>query len=409
MEYIPESNLGLLEIVGRMGVAGGNFRSVLVYLLTEVFKDFRIISLDLSGEFSCISRIGTTRYCNIVEHNINPVKPPRPERVEQYVESLVEILDYCFGVFNMKSILTKALLDSVSKSTEVTMPDIASKLDFESPEGGLSIYTPLEPFTFGTMRKAFGRKEKLEFNDILKTGAVFDFSELTIASHRAFAALLVLEKLAQLEPEHRTIITVNDPSLIWPRNRRYDNAQLFIGGVLLEELERKGYSIILVEKTLSEVSERVLRSLDSVVFSPSVEAFNPWGTNPILQKGDSNFSMLILTRGGDSLFAKIPVNIILRPLDEREREERKPTLKDFGCEDRLKDDLGEYYEAGIKVIGKVKELGGSASLNRVVEEVRAALGADGLRALAALLRQGYLKQVQESGEQKLVVSEDELE
>ncbi|MEM2929293.1 MAG: hypothetical protein QW797_00260 [Thermoproteota archaeon] len=404
-----EPSLGLLETAGRIGVAGGNFRSILVYLLSEVFKDTRIILFDLNDEFSCVSRIRTTRYCNIVKHSVNPVKPPCPERVERYIESLVEILDYCFGAFNVKSILTKALLDNVSKSTEATIPEIASKLDFETPEGGLSIYTPFEPFTFGTLKQAFGRRESFEFNDVLESGVVFDFFGLAAASHKVFATLLVLEKLAQLEPVHQTIVVVNDPSMVWPRNRRRDNAQLFVEGVLLEELERKGYSIIIAEKTLSEVSEKVLRSLDSIVFSPPAEVFNPWGASPMPDRSVSSYSMLVLTRSGDSGLVKAPVNMFMKPLDEKEREDRKPALKSFSGEDRLRDDLGEYYEAGVKVMERVRGLGGKASLNRIVEEVRSILGANGLRALAALLRQGYLKQVQEAGEQYLVSKEDWFE
>jgi hypothetical protein len=408
MRSTLESDLRLLEAAGRIGVAGGNFRSILIYLLSEVFKDYRIILLDLNGELSCVSRIGATKHCDIVKHNLNPVKPPCSEKVEQYVESLVEILDYCFGVFNMKSILAKALLDSVSKSSETTIPEIASRLDFETPEGGLSIYTPLEPFTFGTLRRAFGGREKLEFESTVESGVVFDFSGLATASHRVFAALLVLGKLAQMGPKHRTVIAVSEPSLVWPRNRRRDNAQLFVEGVLLQELEKEGYETMVVEKTLSEVSEKVLRSLDTVVFSPASEAFNPWGTGLLLDKNASDHSMLVLTRGGDLEFANVPVNIFLKPLGDDEREERKPALRSFSGGEELREGLGEYYEPGVKVVEKVKGLGGKASLNRVVEEVRAGLGAEGLRALAALLRQGYLKQVREAGEQYLVLSGDEL-
>lgn len=90
------------------------------------------------------------------------------------------------------------------------------------------------------LKNSSARREKLEFSNILETGVVFDLSGLAAASHRVFATLVVLEKLAQLEPEHQTVIVVNDPSTIRPRNRRRDNAQLFVEGILLEDLERKG-------------------------------------------------------------------------------------------------------------------------------------------------------------------------
>jgi hypothetical protein len=403
MRVVSEQSLGLLEASVRIGVAGSNFKAALVYLLQNVFEDAKTIFLDLNDEFSCVARMGTTRYYDVVKYGINPIKSTNPEKAEQYVESVVEILDYCFGTFNMKGIVAKALLDEVLRSSETTIPEIASRLDFETPEGGLSIYTPLEPFTFGTLRQAFGRREALEFDDVLESGMVFDLSGFTVASHKAFATLLMLEKLTQLEPKHRTLIIVSHPSLIWPRNRRLDNAKLFIEESLLGELERKGYSIIFAEKNLSQVSERVLENLDSVVFSPPSEATNPWRMGPTPERDASNYSMLILIKNGDYGFTEAPVNMFLKPLSEEEREARKPVLKVLSPDDELRGELGEFYEAGAKIIEKLRGLGGKVTLNEFVEEVRASLGAEGLRALAALMRQGYLKQVREDEKQLLVL------
>lgn len=410
MRSMLEDSLRLLEPTSRIGVAGLNFRRLLTYLITNVFNDYRVITLDLNGEFSCVARIGATKYYNVAEHSINPVKPPCQEKVEQYVESLVEIVDYCFGVFNMKSIVTKALLDNIPASSEFTIPEIASKLDFETSEGGLSIYTPFEPFTFGTMRRVFGRREELDFNETLESGMVFDFSGLATASFKSFATLTVLNKLSRLEPKRRTAIVVTYPSIVWPRNRRRDNAQLYAEGVLLEELERKGYSTIIAEKTFSEVSERVTQGLDSTVFSPPSEAFNidkPWRTSLKPEPGSSNYSAAIRTRNGEIRFFKTPANIFMKPLDDEEHEKRKPVLKSFNEWGSLKEDLGEDYEAGVKILERIREFGGKAALNSLVEDARTIARAGGLRALATLLRQGYLKQLQEKGEQYLVLSKGE--
>ncbi|MEM2087417.1 MAG: hypothetical protein QXF52_01925 [Thermoproteota archaeon] len=410
MKSMLEDSLRLLESLSRIGVAGLNFKRLLTYLFTGVFKDYIVIMLDLNDEFSTIARTGGTRYYNVVEHSINPVKPPCQDKVEQYIESLVEIIDYCFGVLNMKSIVAKALLDNIPASSETTIPEIASKLDFETSEGGLSIYTPFEPFTFGSMRRVFGRREELDFNDVLESGIVFDFSGLATASFKSFATLTVLNKLSRLEPKQRTIVAVTCPSIVWPRNRRRDNAQLYTEGVLLEELERKGYSILIAEKTLSEVSERITQGLDSTVFSPPSEAFNtarPWRTSLRSEPVSSNYSAAILTRSGETVFFKIPANIIMRPLDGEEREKRKPVLKSFNEQGSLKEDLGEDYEAGVKILERIRRLGGKAGLNSLVEDVRTIAGAGGLRVLATLLRQGYLKQLHEEGEQYLVLSKGE--
>jgi len=98
------------------------------------------------------------------------------------------------------------------------------------------------------------------------------------------------------------------------------------------------------------------------------------------------------------------VNMLLKPLSEKEREARKPVVKILSLDDELKEGLGEFYEAGAKIIEKLRGLGGKAGLNEFVEEVRASLGAEGLRALAALMRQGYLKQVREGEGQLLVLT-----
>lgn len=404
-----EDSLQALEPVSRMGVAGLNFSRILMCLLSKCFKDYRLIVLDLNDELSCVARIGETKYYDIAEHSINPVKPPCQEGIERYVESIVEIIDYCFGVFNIKSIVTKALLDNISPSSEITIPEIASKLDFETSEGGLSIYAPFEPFTFGTMRYVFGRREELDFNEALEKGMVFDFSGLATASFKSFATLTVLNKFAHLEPKHRTLIAVTHPSIVWPRNRKHDNAQLYTEGVLLEELERKGYSMIISEKALLEVSERVMQGLDLIVFSPPSESFNlkrPWNTIK-LEPDASNYSALILMRSYEVKLFKAPANIFMKPLDEEEREKRKPALKSFSEWDMLREDLGEDYEAGIKIAQRIRELGGKAALNDFVEDVRTMAGAGGLRVLATLLRQGYLKQLQEGDEQYLVLSRGE--
>ncbi|MBO3832499.1 MAG: hypothetical protein FGF51_03825 [Candidatus Brockarchaeota archaeon] len=405
MRVVPEQSLGLLEASVRIGVAGSNFKAALAYLLQDVFKDAKVILLDLNDEFSCVARMGKTRYYDVVKYGLNPIKPPNREKVEQYIESVVEILDYCFGTFNVKAIAAKALLDDVLRLSETTIPEIASRLDFETPEGGLSIYTPFEPFTFGTLRQAFGRKEAMEFSDVLESGMVFNLSGFTIASHKVFATLLMLAKLAQLEPKRRTLIVVSYPSLIWPRNRRLDNAKLFVEESLTGELERKGYSIIFAEKNLSQVSERVLENLDSVVFSPPSEAVNPWRMGRTPERDASNYFMLILIKNGEYGFVEAPVNIFLKPLSEKEREARKPVMKVLSSDDELRERLGEFYEAGSKIIGKLEGSGGKASLNEFIEEVRASLGAEGLRALAALIRQGYLRQVQEGERQLLVLAE----
>lgn len=404
MRVVSEQSLGLLEASVRIGVAGSSFKAALVYLLQNVFEDAKIILLDLNDEFSCVARMGATRYYDVVKHGINPIKPPNREKAEQYVESVVEILDYCFGAFNVKSIVAKTLLDNVLRSSETTIPEVASTLDFETPEGGLSVYTPLEPFTFGTLRQAFGRREAIEFSNVLESGMVFNLSGFTVASHKVFATLLMLAKLTQLEPKRRTLVIVSYPSLIWPRNRRLDNARLFVEESLIGELERKGYSIVFAEKNLSQVSERVLESLDSVVFSPASNATSPWRMSPAHERDASNYSMLILVKNGDYGFIEAPVNMLLKPLSEKEREARKPVMKILSLDDELKEGLGEFYEAGAKIIEKLKGLGGKADLNEFIEEVRASLGAGGLRALAALMRQGYLKQVREGEGQLLVLT-----
>jgi hypothetical protein len=404
MRAVSEQSLGLLEASARIGVSGSNFKAALIYLIQNVFEDAKVILFDLNDEFSCVARIGSTRYYEVVKHGINPIKPLNREKVEQYVESVVEILDYCFGTFNMKSMVAKALLNSVLRSPETTIPEVASTLDFETPEGGLSVYTPLEPFTFGTLRQAFGRREAFEFSSVLESGMVFNLSGFTVASHKVFATLLTLAKLIQLEPKHRTLVVVCYPSLIWPRNRRFDNARLFVEESLIGELERKEYSIVFAEKNLSQVSERVLENLDSVVFSPPSEATNPWRMSPAPERNASNHSMLILVKNGEYGFIEAPVNMLLKPLSEKEREARKPAMKILSLDEGLKEGLGESYEAGAKIIGKLRGLGGKAGLNEFIEEVRASLGAEGLRALAALIRQGYLKQVREGEKQLLVLT-----
>ncbi|MEM3079398.1 MAG: hypothetical protein QXF21_03680, partial [Thermoproteota archaeon] len=90
---------------------------------------------------------------------------------------------------------------------------------------------------------------------------------------------------------------------------------------------------------------------------------------------------------------------------EKEREARKPDLKALSPDEELREGLGELYEAGARIIGMLKELGGKAGLNEFIEEARASLGAEGLRALAALMRQGFLKQVQEGERQLLILTE----
>jgi len=146
-----------------------------------------------------------------------------------------------------------------------------------------------------------------------------------------------------------------------------------------------------------------LENLDFVVFSPPSEATNPWRMGPTPERDASNYSMLILIKNGDYGFTEAPVNMFLKPLSEEEREARKPVLKVLSPDDELRGELGEFYEAGAKIIEKLRGLGGKVTLNEFVEEVRASLGAEGLRALAALMRQGYLKQVREDEKQLLVL------
>ncbi|MGQ9479110.1 MAG: hypothetical protein ACUVQ0_03680 [Thermoproteota archaeon] len=396
-----------IGVYRRIGIVGQNFSRTLVYILSKM-QDSRIILFDLNDEFSCIARIGLTRYCNLAEHTLNPVKPPKWENVEKYVESLVEVMDYCFGVLNVKSILAKALLDSISTPPERTIPEIASKLDFETPEGGLSIYTPLEPFTFGTMRRTFGRREDINLNRILETGVVLDLSSLPTAYSKAFVTLMVMSKLALLEPSQHTVIAVTYPSVVWSRVRRRDNSQVFTEEVLIGDLERKGYSIILAEKNFLGVSERVLDSLDSIIFSPPREALNPsnpWRTMLYSEYRFPNSPALILSRSGETIPLEININTVMKPLSVEERGEHKPDLNNIDPDEELRESLGEDYEAGMRIINMIKETGGRISLNNAVERVRFEIGSGGLRALATLLRQGYLKQVEENGEQLLIVSE----
>jgi hypothetical protein len=395
------------DVMNRIGLAGWNFRRLLVFLVSRLFKDYRIILLDSSDEFSCVARMSGARYYNVAEHSINPVKPPRWETVEQYVESLAEVIDYCFGAFNMKSIITKAFLNNLSPSSETTIPDIASKLDFETPEGGLSIYTPLEPFTFGTLRRVFGRREELDFGEALETGIVFDLSGLPTASSKSFAVLTILNKLMYMRPEHPTVIVVTYPSTIWPRIRRRDNAQLYVEQILLEGLERKGFTIIFAEKAFSELSEKIIHELDAIVFSPPSEAldpWNPWGIYSAFEKEIIEYPAVVLNRSGEAKPFKIPANIVMKPLDREEREKLKPRLKAFNELDELREILAEDYEPGLRIISMVRELGGKAVLNKLVDDIRSKIGAGGLRALATLLRYGYLKQAQERDEQYLVLS-----
>ncbi|MEM2570973.1 MAG: hypothetical protein QXP96_04525 [Thermoproteota archaeon] len=394
------------ELVGKVGIAGWNFRRVLVFLLSKLLKDYKMILLDLSDEFSCITRINGAKYYNVFEHSINPIKPSSQERVEQYVESLVEIIDYCLGVFNMKSIITKAFINNISLS-ETTIPEIISKLDFESPEGGLSIYSPLEPFTFGTLRRVFGRREELDFNEVLDTGIVFDLSGLPTASSKALAVLIVLNKLSHMVPKHPTVIVITYPSIVWPKNRRCDAAKLHVEQVLIDDLERKGFIMVFAEKMFSELSDKIVKELDAIVFSPPSEAldpWNPWGLYTRLENEVLDYPAVVLNRRGEVKPLMFPSSILLKPLSKEEREKLKPNLRVFKEYDRLKEILKEDYELGLRIIDMVKELGGRAVLNRLVEEIRSKIGAGGLRALATLLRHSYLKQVQEGGEQYLVLN-----
>ncbi|MEM1547925.1 MAG: hypothetical protein QXN75_02305 [Thermoproteota archaeon] len=398
-------------LMNRIGLAGLNFKRALVFLLS-FFREYRIVLLDSSDEFSCVARISGARYYNVAKHSINPVKPPCWEMVEQYVESLVEVIDYCFGTFNMKSIITKSFLSSLSSSSEITIPEITSRLDFENPEGGLSIYTPLEPFTFGTLRKVFGRREELDFNEILETGIIFDLSGLPTASSKLFTALTVLNKLMFMKPKHPTVIVVTYPSMIWPKSRRRDAAQLHVEQVMLEELERKGFVIVFAEKTFSELSERIIYGLDAIVFSPPSEVldpWNPWGSYTRLEKEMTECSAVILNREGEIKPLTIPANIMIKPLDDEEREKLKPALRVFKESDRLREILNEDYESGMRIINRLKELDSRAVLNRLIEEVRSTIGASGLRALATLLRHGYLRQVREGDEQYIVLSRGDWE
>lgn len=393
------------ELMGRMGVAGWNFRRTLVFLLSKLLKDYKMILLDMGNEFSCIARINGAKYYNIFEHSINPIKPSSQERVEQYVESLVEIIDYCLGAFNMKSIIAKALINNIP-SSETTIPEIISKLDFENPEGGLSIYSPLEPFTFGTLRKVFGRREELDFNEVLETGIVFDLSGLPTASSKALAVLVILNKLSHMLPKHPTVIVITYPSIVWSRNRRCDAAKLYVEQVLIDDLERKGFVMVFAEKVFSELSEKIVNEFDAIIFSPPSEAldpWNPWGLYTRLDREILDCPAVVLNRRGEAKPLMVPSNILMKPLSKEEREKLKPNLKVFKESDRLKEILSEDYELGLRIIDMVKELGGKAVLNRLVEEIRSTLGAGGLRALAALLRHGYLKQAQEDGEQYLVL------
>ncbi len=395
------------DLTNRIGLAGWNFRRALVSLLSRFFQDYRIVLFDSSDEFSCVARMSGARYYNVAEHSINPVKPPCWGTVEQYIESLAEVIDYCFGAFNMKSIITKAFLNNLSPSSETTIPEIASKLDFETPEGGLSIYTPLEPFTFGTLRRVFGRREELDFNETLETGIVFDLSGLPTASSKSFAVLTILNKLMYMRQEHPTVIVVTYPSTIWPRIRRRDSAQLYVEQILLEGLERKGFTMVFAEKAFSELSEKIIHELDAIVFSPPSEAldpWNPWGSYSVFEREIMEYPAVVLNRSGEAKPFKIPANIVMKPLDREEREKLKPHLKAFNELDELREILAEDYEPGLRIINMVRELGGKAVLNKLVDDIRSKIGAGGLRALATLLRYGYLKQAQERDEQYLFLS-----
>lgn len=67
MRVALEQSLGLLEASGRIGIAGSNFKVALVYLLRDMFADAKVILLDLNDEFSCVARMGTTRYYDVVK------------------------------------------------------------------------------------------------------------------------------------------------------------------------------------------------------------------------------------------------------------------------------------------------------------------------------------------------------
>ncbi|MEM1557616.1 MAG: hypothetical protein QXT26_00355 [Thermoproteota archaeon] len=405
MTPILPGSYGESELTSRIGLAGWDFRRALVFLLSKLFKDYKIILLDLSDEFSCVVRINGAKYYNVAEHSINPIKPPCWKTLERYVESLVEIIDYCFGTLNMKSIITKALINNIS-SSEITIPEVVSKLDFENPEGGLSIYSPLEPFTFGTLRKVFGRREELDFNEVLETGIVFDLSSLPTASSKSLVVLIILNKLSYMMPKHPTVIVITYPSIVWPKGRRCDAAKLYVEQVLPDDLERKGFLIVFAEKAFSELSEKIVNELDAIFFSPSSEAldpWNPWGLHTRLEKEILDYPAVVLNRRGEAKPFMIPANILMKPLNEEEREKLKPNLRTFKESDRLKEILNEDYELGLKIINMIKGLGGKAALNRLVEEIRSTIGAGGLRALATLLRHGYLKQAQEVDEQYLIL------
>jgi len=407
MTQILSEECEAFDLTNRIGLAGWNFRRALVSLLSRFFQDYRIVLFDSSDEFSCVARMSGARYYNVAEHSINPVKPPCWDSVEQYVESLAEVIDYCFGALNMKSIITKAFLNNLSPSSETTIPEIASKLDFETPEGGLSIYTPLEPFTFGTLRRVFGRREELDFNETLETGIVFDLSGLPTASSKSFAVLTILNKLMYMRQEHPTVIVVTYPSTIWPRIRRRDSAQLYVEQILLEGLERKGFTMVFAEKAFSELSEKIIHELDAIVFSPPSEAldpWNPWGSYSVFEREIMEYPAVVLNRSGEAKPFKIPANIVMKPLDREEREKLKPHLKAFNELDELREILAEDYEPGLRIINMVRELGGKAVLNKLVDDIRSKIGAGGLRALATLLRYGYLKQAQERDEQYLFLS-----
>jgi len=87
----------------------------------------------------------------------------------------------------------------------------------------------------------------------------------------------------------------------------------------------------------------------------------------------------------------------------------KPSLRIFKESENLRDILEEDYDLGVRIISMLREAGGRAVLDRLVEEIRSKIGAGGLRSLATLLRYGYLKQVHEGDEQYLVLSHGDLE
>ncbi|MCS7138558.1 MAG: hypothetical protein NZ873_00680 [Crenarchaeota archaeon] len=411
MKNVSSESEEFLEPIGRIGIVGWNFRKVLVFFLSKFLRNHKIILLDLSDEFSCIARLSGAKYYSVFEHSINPIKPPSSERVEQYVESIVEIFDYCFGMINMKNIIAKALINNIS-SSETTIPEIISKLDFETAEGGLSIYSPLEPFTFGTLRKVFGRREELDFNEALETGIVFDLSVLPTASSKTLGVLTILNKLSHMVSKHPTVLVITYPSIVWPKGRRCDAAKLYVEQVLTDNLERRGFMIIFAEKTFSELSEKIVHELDNIIFSPPSEAldpWNPWSLYTRLEREIVDSPAVILNRRGEVRSIVIPSNVMMKPLDKEEREKLKPNIRIFKESDWLKEVLGEDYEHGLRVISMIKELGGKAVLNRLIEEIRSTIGAGGLKALAALLRHGCLRQVHEGDNQYIFLSRGDWE